>query len=344
MSLVATPRQRPLANYPKSSSPGCPPSPPPPVFSLTSAFFESPFSHTPPSRAPPQPDTAPSSLLPALSTSPSGSQLQTLTFDAAGNKPAMHDDNNDGDHHHHHHHHHHDALDWRVSSREWTPLSQRSSLAARQQTPAQTEDRLDRLLADMDALASPLLQCSSNIPPLDSPQLGSLSECWELHSLETRFHPFHNTTTNHPLRPCLKSRSTSVSSASSDTRSSSSDSNSTHNSQHFELTPSFQLLHHPALELQDDRTVRVRFDDDPVEEFLTWSRESYDRKGPMPITKLNLREVIELKLIKEELGISPTPAMPALSPSCSSSSSNSSTSSSPLPPPFVGPHIPSASQ
>ncbi|KAH9812744.1 hypothetical protein DFH28DRAFT_1109447 [Melampsora americana] len=47
--------------------------------------------------------------------------------------------------------------------------------------------------------------------------------------------------------------------------------------------------------------VRVRFCEGAVEEILTWSAETYDRKGPEPVNKLSMREMIELKLIKEEV-------------------------------------------
>ncbi|WAQ88090.1 hypothetical protein PtA15_9A215 [Puccinia triticina] len=181
---------------PRHPQPSAPPSPPPPVFALTSAFFESPFSPQPPA--------------PAGRSSLRADQLDTLLGDAprwpasTPSTPA-------------------------AQQAQWTPLSTRAAPVGRH--PPHQEDRLDRLL------------------------------CWELLSLETRFQPRHAC----PLRPCLK-------------------------------------IHTRSLPLADDRpsSARVRFDDATVEQLLTWSRESYDRKGPLPITKLNLRELIELKLIKED--------------------------------------------
>ncbi|KNZ60073.1 hypothetical protein VP01_1614g2 [Puccinia sorghi] len=231
-------------------------------------------------------------------------------------------------------------------SRQWTPLSSRVSNSLSQQTPAQPVDRLDRLLADMETVIAtspnpPLSHHQSSLGSSPQPPSPSPPECWELPSLETRFQPIHTGPHSRPLRPCLKTRSTSISSSvsvSDDTHSSASDSDSASSHSQFS-DPPFEALELPPnpLDIDDERAVRVRFDDDTVEEFLTWSRESYDRKGPMPITKLNLREVIELKLIKEELGISPSsvaisPSSASISPSSASispSSSSSTTSVSP---------------
>ncbi|KAA1096308.1 hypothetical protein PGT21_012482 [Puccinia graminis f. sp. tritici] len=110
---------------------------------------------------------------------------------------------------------------------DWTPLSRRSSVAVgiisgRQQTPAQLVDCLDRLLAELEGSSSsppPSSITTTNTLSSDSPSLGSSSsllDCWELHSLETRFHPVHHPASSSssssvsknnspliPLRPCL---------------------------------------------------------------------------------------------------------------------------------------------
>ncbi|KAA1112841.1 hypothetical protein PGT21_012468 [Puccinia graminis f. sp. tritici] len=372
MSL-ATPRPRNLNGSTATSASRCPPSPPPPVFSVTSAFFESPFSVSANHSHQPHPRSLSNSPAECMMTTsePSRSSLGAgfaLQQVLIAEEQQPHQPETAG--------HGRDGVDWRASE-EWTPLSRRSSVAAgsisaRQQTPAQPVDRLDRLLAEMEGSSSPPPPASiTTTLSSDSPSLASSSsllDCWELHSLETRFHPVHHTASSSssssasknnspliPLRPCLKNRSTSVSSldyssSSSNTRSSTNRSSSSSASSSSQCSgteeeeeeeereedgsqnsdsASESALHSPPLdadEIEDgDRTIRVvRFDDDSVEEFLTWSRESYDRKGPLPITKLNLREVIELKLIKEELGISP--ASVSISPSSSSASSNSSNS------------------
>ncbi|MBW0522707.1 hypothetical protein O181_062422 [Austropuccinia psidii MF-1] len=200
------------------------------------------------------------------------------------------------------------GLNWTRSSRPsqaWIPLSARSSHHPDPSTSSiqSTEDRLDKLLAEIGAqtndtsidsntLSSPkIIPCQSS--PIDL-------ECWELFQLESRFQPIQSSLIL-PLRSCLKSEQFSPSSTlSSDL-----------------ITPSqIQTDQSTDLHLNENRnqnesvaSTRVRFDDQQAEEILTWSSESYDRKGPQPITKLNVREVIELKLIKEELGISQSPSI-----------------------------------
>ncbi|KAH9456853.1 hypothetical protein Pst134EA_020764 [Puccinia striiformis f. sp. tritici] len=333
----STPRARKLNGSPPHSAGMCPPSPPPPVFSVTSAFFQSPFSvsnnhhHNNNNHNSPAVHNTKTSetVLPSICA---GFELQKLIEEPEVDEQQQQQQTTTTS-----------GVDW-YASREWTPLSMRSTgLSGRRQTPVQPEDRLDRLLAEMEAV-SPTTLSFSNVPLHDSskPMSSSLSspvnslECWELHSLETRFQPVHHHSSSSPLRPCLKNRSTSIcsSSFSEDAQFSESDSAScASGSQSSSSDPPFETIDHPSspLDLDDDRVVRVRFADDTVEELLTWSRESYDRKGPLPIMKLNLREVIELKLIKEELGISPISPVsisPITSVSIVQSYSNSSSTSS----------------
>lgn len=210
------------------------------------------------------------------------------------------------------------------SSSDWTPLSSRTNSVHNQiisydSKLSSTEDRLDRLLAEMEP-DNPTSSPSSIVKnpnqhhhpsPNSSPAAHHQKlECWELSSLETRFQPVHHTSSSiqsSPLRPCLKARSTSLSSSNRSSISSrqSIDPMPKDSTQaDLDFIPSSDHPHH--LDLDQDRSSKVRFDDDQIEEILTWSRESYDRKGPLPITKLNVREIIELRSIKEELGISPS--------------------------------------
>ncbi|OAW00046.1 hypothetical protein PTTG_25151 [Puccinia triticina 1-1 BBBD Race 1] len=266
---------------PRHPQPSAPPSPPPPVFALTSAFFESPFSPQPPA--------------PAGRSSLRADQLDTLLGDAprwpasTPSTPA-------------------------AQQAQWTPLSTRAAPVGRH--PPHQEDRLDRLLAAMEAHAA--ARPADSPPPC--PASPPPAECWELLSLETRFQPRHAC----PLRPCLKIHTRSLPLAVQPEE----------EEEHPRTTASLPAQPSALLDLarrpQDDRpsSARVRFDDATVEQLLTWSRESYDRKGPLPITKLNLRELIELKLIKEELGISPVPVSVPIEPSPDPSSASDSDSSS----------------
>lgn len=279
MSLAAaSPHQ-----LPTGSAGSCPPSPPPAI-SVTSAFFQSPFSNrnTPSQQTPRNvPPNFCGSLSPSIMCV--GLKYQRLISKEE-------DENKD--------HHSSYALSWkqpvtRLSS-DWTPLSSRSSpcnnqLRSPDRRPASTEDRLDRLLAEMGSGSPPKSIVSSNTSVTKPIPV----ECWELSCLETRFHPAHTSFTVTTLRPCLKNLSTSISSASS-----------TESSETDDPLPDICSMSEDVDQNLDDRSVKVRFDDNRIEEFFTWSRESYDRKGPQPITKLNIREILELKLIKEELGIS----------------------------------------
>ncbi|KAI9629608.1 hypothetical protein KEM48_012829, partial [Puccinia striiformis f. sp. tritici PST-130] len=167
----------------------------------------------------------------------------------------------------------------------------------RRQTPVQPEDRLDRLLAEMEAVSPTTLSFSNKLA----------------------FNPSITTPHLLPFAPVSKiATSICSSSFSEDAQFSESDSAScASGSQSSSSDPPFETIDHPS----SPSTLMM----------IVLSRESYDRKGPLPIMKLNLREVIELKLIKEELGISPISPVsisPITSVSIVQSYSNSSSTSS----------------
>ncbi|KAI9621656.1 hypothetical protein H4Q26_015664 [Puccinia striiformis f. sp. tritici PST-130] len=224
----STPRARKLNGSPPHSAGMCPPSPPPPVFSVTSAFFQSPFSvsnnhhHNNNHTSPAVHNTKTSeTVLPSICA---GFELQKLIEEPeVGDDEQQTTTTTSG-------------VDW-YASREWTPLSMRSTgLSGRRQTPVQPEDRLDRLLAEMEAVSPTTLSFSN------SRMLGT-------HSLETRFQPVHHHSSSSPLRPCLKNRSTSIcsSSFSEDAQFSESDSAScASGSQSSSSDPPFETIDHPS--------------------------------------------------------------------------------------------------
>ncbi|POW19712.1 hypothetical protein PSHT_04360 [Puccinia striiformis] len=317
----STPRARKLNGSPPHSAGMCPPSPPPPVFSVTSAFFQSPFSvsnnhhHQHNHNSPAVHNTKTSeTVLPSICA---GFELQKLIEEPEVDEQQQQQQTTTTS-----------GVDW-YASREWTPLSMRSTgLSGRRQTPVQPEDRLDRLLAEMEAVP-PTTLSFSNVPLHDSskPMSSSLSspvnslECWELHSLETLAFNLSITTPHLlPFAPVSKI---------APPQSAPLRSPKTLSSRNQIPLPVHPALNHPLL------TPPSKLSTIPLPPsnlmMIVLSRESYDRKGPLPIMKLNLREVIELKLIKEELGISPISPVsisPITSVSVVQSYSNSSSTSS----------------
>ncbi|KAG0145498.1 hypothetical protein CROQUDRAFT_658554 [Cronartium quercuum f. sp. fusiforme G11] len=151
-------------------------------------------------------------------------------------------------------------------------------------------DRLDSLLAELDAQSFAVPSKTEDQPLPKSTEhddIASVSEEEEQNDWDSGLESISSSPVGRSRCDCLNCGFTDRSS--SEGEGSSSGSSGSGGSEEESWSP-----------------LKVRFCEGVVEEVLTWSPDIYDRKGPEPITRLSMREVIELKLIKEEvLGLRP---------------------------------------